>query len=153
MIVDLHNVSKHYATGAQRVDALHGVSLAVQEGELVTILGPSGSGKSTLLNIIGGIDFPDEGSVVVAGQDLTGLTNSQLTLFRRRTVGFVFQFFNLIPTLTVRENVQVTSTIVSLPIDTDEVLAAVGMIGTQRWRATARGCRTCRCQTPFGPPV
>jgi putative ABC transport system ATP-binding protein len=129
VIVDLHNMSKHYATGAQRVDALHGVSLAVQEGELVTILGPSGSGKSTLLNIIGGIDFPDEGSVVVAGQDLTGLTNSQLTLFRRRTVGFVFQFFNLIPTLTVRENVQVTSTIVPLPLDVDEVLTAVGMIG------------------------
>jgi putative ABC transport system ATP-binding protein len=129
VIVDLHNVSKHYATGAQRVDALHGVSLAVQEGELVTILGPSGSGKSTLLNIIGGIDCPDEGSVVVAGQDLTTLTNSQMTLFRRRTVGFVFQSFNLIPTLTVRENVQVTATIVAQAMDVDEVLAAVGMIG------------------------
>jgi putative ABC transport system ATP-binding protein len=128
VIIDLHDVSKHYATGAQRVDALHGVSLAVQQGELVTILGPSGSGKSTLLNIIGGIDCPDAGSVVVAGQDLTALTNSQLTLFRRRTVGFVFQFFNLIPTLTVRENVQVTATIVGQPMDVDEVLAAVGML-------------------------
>jgi putative ABC transport system ATP-binding protein len=129
VIIDLHDVFKYYTTGTQRTCALHGVSLTVQEGELVTILGPSGSGKSTLLNIIGGIDRSDGGTVAVAGQDVTALTSRQLTMYRRKTVGFVFQLFNLIPTLTVRENIQVTATIVPHPLDVDEVLAAVGLQG------------------------
>jgi ABC-type lipoprotein export system ATPase subunit len=99
------DVERRYRQGDAIVPALRGVSLTVARGELVAVMGPSGSGKSTLLHLLGGLDAPDAGSIVVGGHRLDGLSDDALTLFRRRTVGFVFQSFNLVPTLTVEENV------------------------------------------------
>jgi putative ABC transport system ATP-binding protein len=105
-LVLLEAVSKRYGAGEAAVDALKEVSLTIGPGELVVVLGPSGSGKTTLLNLIGGIEQATSGRVEVAGRDLGSLTPDALTTFRRETVGFVFQFFNLVPTLTALENVQ-----------------------------------------------
>jgi putative ABC transport system ATP-binding protein len=105
----LEHVAKRYGEGGVAVDALKDVSLSIDEGELVVVLGPSGSGKTTLLNVIGGIERPTSGRVVVDGQDIAGLDPDGLTAYRRATVGFVFQFFNLVPTLTALENVQLVA--------------------------------------------
>jgi putative ABC transport system ATP-binding protein len=103
--VRLRGVSKTYEDGATRHDVLRGIDLDVAPGEMVALMGPSGSGKSTLLNIIAGIDAPDRGTVEVSGRDLGSMTERGRTLLRRGDIGFVFQFFNLIPTLTALENV------------------------------------------------
>jgi putative ABC transport system ATP-binding protein len=103
-MIQLHDVSKQFA-GKRDVSALRGVSLSIAKGEMVSIVGPSGSGKSTLLNLVGGLDRPTSGEVRVAGQALSGLTDDQLTKVRRDTIGFIFQFFNLLPTLSCLENV------------------------------------------------
>jgi putative ABC transport system ATP-binding protein len=103
------HVSKSYHVGEVEVHALREVSLELPEGELIVLLGPSGSGKTTLLNLVGGIDQPTAGTILVDGQDLGALDEERLTEYRRRTVGFVFQFFNLIPTLTARENVELVA--------------------------------------------
>ena len=102
----LDGVVKRYREGDAVHVVLDGADLRVARGEFVALLGPSGSGKSTVLNLLGGIDLPDEGRVLVAGRDLAALTETGRTLFRRRSIGFVFQFFNLIPTLTVAENLR-----------------------------------------------
>ncbi len=104
-IIDAHNVSKTYDSGGVPVQALNDVHLHIEAGEFTALVGPSGSGKSTLLNIIGGLDHPTEGTVVLDGVDLTTLSESRLVDFRLRNIGFVFQSFNLIPVLTARENV------------------------------------------------
>ncbi|MGB7962115.1 MAG: ABC transporter ATP-binding protein [Propionicimonas sp.] len=104
-LVVLEDVVKTYRMGEVTVTALNHTDLVLDRGEFVVILGPSGSGKTTLLNLIGGIDSPTAGRIVIDGEDITHYRQHELTLFRRRTVGFVFQFFNLIPTLTARENV------------------------------------------------
>ncbi|CAN5870128.1 ABC transporter ATP-binding protein [soil metagenome] len=106
MLVRLQGVRKAYIDGVTRHDVLRGVDLGVAAGELVALLGPSGSGKSTLLNVIAGLDAPDAGTVEVGGRDVAALSERDRTLLRRREIGFVFQFFNLVPTLTVLENVQ-----------------------------------------------
>ena len=108
-LVILDGVSKRYGEGEIAVDALKDVSLRIDAGEFVVVLGPSGSGKTTLLNIVGGIERATSGTVTVAGRDLSGLDADELTTYRRKTVGFVFQFFNLVPTLTARENVELVS--------------------------------------------
>jgi putative ABC transport system ATP-binding protein len=105
MSVLLNEVEKRYGEGAAAVAALRGVSLVIQQGELVVVLGPSGSGKTTLLNLVGALERPTAGSLVVAGSELAGLDDAGRTAFRRSRVGFVFQFFNLVPTLTALENV------------------------------------------------
>jgi len=105
-LIKVQDVHKTYATGGQPFVALRGVSLSIQPGEFVAIMGPSGSGKSTLLHLLGGLDRPASGEVVVAGQSLHTMSETQLALFRRRHVGFVFQFFNLITNLTVRDNIE-----------------------------------------------
>ena len=105
-LIQLEAVSKRYGTGELAVDALKDVSLSIGRGELVVVLGPSGSGKTTLLNLIGGIEAPSAGRLVVDGTELGELGGDALTAYRRSTVGFIFQFFNLVPTLTALENVQ-----------------------------------------------
>ncbi|MFG0326641.1 MAG: ABC transporter ATP-binding protein [Phycisphaerales bacterium JB037] len=120
-------VSKTYRVGEVEVHALRGVDLALYPGEFVVLLGPSGSGKSTLLNILGGLDVPSGGRVRYLDQDLTASSDAALTRFRREHVGFVFQFYNLIPSLTARENVELVTDIVREPMPAREALGVVGL--------------------------
>jgi putative ABC transport system ATP-binding protein len=122
-------LAKTYGTGEAEVRALHDVDLDISRGEFIVLLGPSGSGKSTLLNILGGLDVPSGGKVMFGEQDLSAATESQLTAYRRRHVGFVFQFYNLIPSLTVRENVALVTDIVEAPMPVDEAIDRVGLSG------------------------
>lgn len=103
-ILEVTNLSKTYGTGETQVKALDNVSLSVESGEFVAIIGPSGSGKSTLLHILGGVDVPTSGSVVINGVDISNLDETALAIFRRRQIGLIYQFYNLIPILTVKEN-------------------------------------------------
>jgi putative ABC transport system ATP-binding protein len=120
------SLEKVYPTGAGlEVRALSGVDLDLYEGELVVLLGASGSGKSTLLNILGGLDVPTEGSLAYRGLDITGADEKELTLYRRDTVGFIFQFYNLIPSLTARENVALITDIAANPMSPEEALVLV----------------------------
>jgi len=120
-------LSKTYRTGEVEVRALHDVNLEVGRGEFIVLLGPSGSGKSTLLNILGGLDVPSTGQVVFDGHDLSAASEAELTEYRRRHVGFVFQFYNLIPSLTVRENVALVTDIVEGAMPVDEAVDRVGL--------------------------
>ncbi len=104
-IVTVHNLKKYFGKGENQVKALDGIDLAIEKGKFTAIIGASGSGKTTLLNMIGGMDIPDEGEVTVDGVSLRGLKEKELAVFRRSKVGFIYQNFNLIPTLTVRENI------------------------------------------------
>jgi putative ABC transport system ATP-binding protein len=104
-LVEVRELVKHYRLGNAEVPALRGVSFDIEAGRLVSVMGPSGSGKSTLLHLIGGLDTPTSGSVVIDGSDLARLDDEELTMFRRRSLGFIFQFFNLLPTMTAWENV------------------------------------------------
>ncbi len=113
LLLEMRDVSKIYETGQVEIRALDGVSLAFQGGELVVALGPSGSGKTTLLNLVGGLDRPTAGTIRYGGTDITRLSDGDLGRFRRDHIGFVFQFFNLIPTLTARENVEFAAELVS----------------------------------------
>ena len=120
-------LAKTYQTGEVEVRALHDVDLDIARGEFVVLLGPSGSGKSTLLNILGGLDVPSAGQVLFGDDDLSRATESELTAYRRKHVGFVFQFYNLIPSLTVRENVALVTDIVEHPMTADEAIDRVGL--------------------------
>jgi putative ABC transport system ATP-binding protein len=126
MFLSVSNLTKSYNTGII-THVLKGVGLEMERGQVGVILGPSGSGKSTLMNIIGGVDWADGGTVEVDGQPITDLNDNQLVEFRRESVGFVFQFYNLVPNLTVAENIEVVSNISKNPLKTDEVLSAVGL--------------------------
>ncbi len=128
MFLKVENLKKSYKTGAITTQVLKGVSMDLNKGEIGVILGPSGSGKSTLLNIIGGIDRCDSGTVLVDNIDIIKLNDNKLTDYRRENIGFIFQFYNLIPNLTVGENIEVVSNISKTPLNTDEVLKAVGML-------------------------
>lgn len=123
----VQNLTKVYRMGAVNVHALRGVTMQLHKGEFVVLLGPSGSGKSTLLNIVGGLDTPTTGDVHFLDENLTKATDSQLTRFRREHVGFVFQFYNLIPSLTARENVALVTEISTDPLDPTEALKLVGL--------------------------
>lgn len=127
MFLKVENLKKTYKTGEIITPVLKGVGINLDKGEIGVILGPSGSGKSTLMNIIGGIDHGDSGKVFVDGIDVTALNDNQLTDYRRENIGFIFQFYNLIPNLTIGENVEVVSNISKSPLNVDEVLKAVGM--------------------------
>lgn len=129
--VAVRDVTKVYGSGPAAVHALRGVSLDVPRGSLTVVLGPSGSGKTTLLNLIGGLDIPSSGSVLVGGEDLAGYSEAQLTDYRRRTVGFVFQFFNLVASLTALENVELLAELAGRPVDCRELLRRVGLEGKE----------------------
>ncbi len=127
-IVSLKSVVKEYNTGAQTFRALQEVSLGIERGKFVCILGPSGAGKSTLLNLIGGMDNPTSGNVVINGSDITRYNEDQLSDFRAENIGFIFQFYNILPSLTVLENVELVKDIVRHPVDAEKALEAVGLL-------------------------
>ena len=126
-IVQFEDVSKIYVSGDHVLRALDHVSFSLDEGKFVVILGPSGAGKSTLLNLLGGLDSPSDGKIVVAGRDVSELTDNELADYRASKVGFVFQFYNLIPTLTVYENVALVSEISENELDAKEMIGRVGL--------------------------
>jgi putative ABC transport system ATP-binding protein len=126
-IFDVAGLTKVYRTGDIEVRALNGVDLTLKAGEMAVLLGPSGSGKSTLLNIVGGLDRPTSGSVRFKGQELTGASDRELTSYRRDHVGFVFQFYNLIPSLTAWENVALITEVAKHPMPPSDALALVGL--------------------------
>lgn len=127
-IIELKNVSKIYQNGAHEQKALDDVTLAIDEGKFVVILGPSGAGKSTLLNVLGGLDTLSLGNIIVDGLDISRLNKNELAKYRANKVGFVFQFYNLIPTLTVLENVDLVKEIADNPLDSKKILDSVGLL-------------------------
>lgn len=128
MLISLKDAVKKYGDGETAVYALDHASVDLEEGKICVILGPSGSGKSTLLNMLGGLDTLDSGELTVAGRKVTGLSADQRTDYRRMDVGFVFQFYNLIPDLTVEENIEVVADISEYPLDMEEVLSALDIV-------------------------
>ena len=125
MFIDIKGARKQYGSGETLVNALDGVDISLDEGKIYVILGPSGSGKSTLLNMIGGLDSLDSGTITISGRNISNANKKDLTEYRREDIGFVFQFYNLIPDLTVQENIEVVSDISKNPMDIDEVLEAL----------------------------
>lgn len=126
-IVELKNVSKTYKIGENEFKALKNIDLELNKGEFVVILGPSGAGKSTLLNLIGGMDTPTEGSIKIDGEEISKYTESKLSEYRAENIGFIFQFYNILPTLTVLENVELVKDIVKNGNDSKEAIKAVGL--------------------------
>ncbi|MDD2960337.1 MAG: ABC transporter ATP-binding protein [Lachnospiraceae bacterium] len=132
MFIDLKKAVKKYSDGDETVFALDHASFELEEGKLCVILGPSGSGKSTLLNMLGGLDTMDEGELTVAGRRVTGLSVDKRTDYRREDVGFVFQFYNLIPDLTAEENIEVVADLTKTPLDMEAVLTALDIAKYRR---------------------
>ena len=126
-IVELKNVSKVYKVGNNEFKALDNIDLSLNKGEMIVILGPSGAGKSTLLNLIGGMDTPTDGNVIIDGENISKYSENKLSDYRAENVGFIFQFYNILPSLTVIENVDIVKDIVENPANTDEVLKGVGL--------------------------
>ena len=127
MFIDIKDARKHYGEGETLVNALDGVSLSLGEGKIYVILGPSGSGKSTLLNMIGGLDSLDSGEITISGRNISRSDKKKMTDYRREDVGFVFQFYNLVPNLTAVENVELALQICKDPLDAETVLEEVGL--------------------------
>lgn len=126
-IVEFKNVVRTYTSGDNTFNALDVIDLSLEEGKLIVILGPSGAGKSTLLNMLGGLDSPTSGTIIVDGKDISTLSNNELADYRASKVGFVFQSYNLIPTLTVLENISLVNEIAPNPLDAKEMLKEVGL--------------------------
>ena len=127
MFLQIIDLNKGFGEKENRVEVLHNLSLEVNKGEFCVLLGPSGSGKSTLLNIIGGIDGPDSGEIIIDGEAMNSLNEKKLTKFRRNHLGYVFQMYNLIPDLTVRENIEVGAYLSKKPLDIEELLVTLGL--------------------------
>ena len=127
MFLELNQIKKSFGSGENRVQVLKGIDLAVEKGEFCVLLGPSGSGKSTLLNILGGIDCADSGDILIDGERMADMNEKALTLYRRRHLGYIFQMYNLIPNLTVRENIEVGAYLSRRPLDVDELLHLLGL--------------------------
>ena len=132
MFLEIRGIKKSFGTGDSRVNVLKGLDLNIEKGEFCVLLGPSGSGKSTLLNIIGGIDGADEGSITIEGERLEDMTEKKLSMYRRKHLGYIFQMYNLIPNLTVRENIEVGAYLSEHPLDVDELLHTLGLYEHQR---------------------
>ena len=127
MFLELRNIRKSYGENENRVDVLKGIDITVEKGELVVLLGPSGSGKSTLLNIIGGIDEADEGEIIINGSPLKNMSEKELGVYRRNHLGYIFQMYNLIPNLTVRENIETGAYLSKNPLDVNELIEVLGL--------------------------
>lgn len=127
MFIEISNVKKHYGEGDSRVDVLKGINIEIEQGEICVLLGPSGSGKSTLLNLIGGIDEADEGYISIKGEKTANMNEKRLTEYRRKHLGYVFQMYNLIPNLNIRENIEVGAYLSENPLDTEELLQTLGL--------------------------
>lgn len=127
MFLELNQIKKSFGSGENRIQVLKGIDLAVEKGEFCVLLGPSGSGKSTLLNILGGIDRADSGDILIDGERMADMNEKALTLYRRRHLGYIFQMYNLIPNLTVRENIEVGAYLSRRPLDVDELLHLLGL--------------------------
>lgn len=127
MFIEIQGIKKHYGEGDSRVEVLRGIDISICKGEFCVLLGPSGSGKSTLLNIIGGIDQADEGSITIQGEKTEDMNEKKLTQYRRKHLGYIFQMYNLIPNLTVRENIEVGAYLSDSPLDVDELLDTLGL--------------------------
>lgn len=132
MFLEIKQIKKSFGAGDSRVEVLKGIDLEIERGEFCVLLGPSGSGKSTLLNIIGGIDGADSGSITIDGERIEDMTEKKLSLYRRKHLGYIFQMYNLIPNLTVRENIEVGAYLSDKPLDVDELLHTLGIYGHQR---------------------
>ncbi len=129
VLFNIQGVSKTYRMGEVEVHALKPVTFNIARGEFVVVLGPSGSGKSTLLNILGGMDMPETGNFFFDGEDISNYDEYKLTMFRRHKIGFVFQFYNLMPALTARENIELASQISTEPLNIDHIMDLVGLTG------------------------
>lgn len=127
MFLEISGIKKHFGDGESRVEVLKGIDLQVEKGEICVLLGPSGSGKSTLLNIIGGIDSADSGYIAINGEKTADMNEKKLTLYRRKHLGYIFQMYNLIPNLNIKENVEVGTYLSDNPLDTDEILKVLGL--------------------------
>ena len=127
MFLQLQQIKKSFGKGDNRVEVLKGIDLAVEKGEFCVLLGPSGSGKSTLLNILGGIDRADSGDILIGGERMADMNEKALTLYRRRHLSYIFQMYNLIPNLTVRENIEVGAYLSRRALDVDELLHVLGL--------------------------
>ena len=146
MYLEIRDVKKSYGKDSSYIQVLKGVTTGVEQGQMCVIEGTSGSGKSTLLNCIGGLDLPDGGSIVVDGQEIVGLKAEKLSDYRRERLGFIFQFYNLIPNLTVRENVQVCEYLSDTPMHMDELLETLGLTEHQnKFPSQLSGGQQQRC--------
>ena len=127
MFLEIKNIRKHYGEEESRVEVLKGIDIEIEKGEICVLLGPSGSGKSTLLNIIGGIDYADDGYIAINGDKIEDMNEKQLTRYRRKHLGYVFQMYNLIPNLNIKENVETGAYLSDNPMNTDEILKGLGL--------------------------
>lgn len=127
MFLEIHEIRKSYGIGESRTEILKGIDISIEKGEICVLLGPSGSGKSTLLNIIGGIDAPDSGYIAINGEKTVEMNEKRLTRYRRTHLGYIFQMYNLIPNLNVKENIEVGAYLSSKPLDIEELLHTLGL--------------------------
>ena len=164
--IEFQNVKKIYQMGEVQIEALSGVDFSIEKGEFVVIAGASGAGKSTILNILGGMDSVSSGTIYVDGKEISAYNAKQLTTYRRYDIGFVFQFYNLVQNLTVKENVELATQICKEPLDIDETIEAVGLKersqnfpaqlsgGEQQRvaiaRAIAKNPKLLLCDDPYG---
>ena len=132
MFLEIKDIHKSFGEGDSRVDVLKGIDLELDRGQFCVMLGPSGCGKSTLLNIVGGIDSADSGEILIDGEAMSGMNEKQLTLYRREHLGYIFQMYNLIPNLTVRENIEVGAYLSKSPLNVNELLDILGLTEHQK---------------------
>ncbi len=127
MFLEIKGIKKHFGEGESRVEVLKGIDVEIEKGEICVLLGPSGSGKSTLLNIIGGIDNADSGYIAINGERTADMSEKKLTQYRRKHLGYIFQMYNLIPNLNIKENIEVGAYLSDNPLDVDEILHTLGL--------------------------
>lgn len=127
VFLEIKNIKKHFGEGESRVEVLKGIDIEIEKGEFCVLLGPSGSGKSTLMNIIGGIDAADEGYISINGEKTADMNEKALTLYRRKHLGYIFQMYNLIPNLNIKENIEVGAYLSDKPLDVDDLLKTLGL--------------------------